>query len=421
MHAFRRAAQIHRGLSCGIAAADDHRLRALAVARLDLGRGIIHACTFKLREPVDRQATVLNTGCDNHGAATHTLTAFKRGAEGAVVEPLQRRDTARHGEARAKLHRLHLAAPDEIATRNAGRKSHVVLDAAGRARLPADRRILDHQGAQPLRSGIDASSNSSRTATNDQHIERFVVAQVTIKAKQARDLLRCRIRHDDVAAEDYRRLRHRDGAAFRSAGGFVTVQSERRVGNAVSAREFCNAPHVTVLVLADQLQRAVTVVELPPAARGKHRDDDVGHLGDLRHQRQHRLARHLNYPRLPNRTHCKRPDPRIEERNLPHELGRPKRGRQMPLVRVRIYDLDLAILDICEPVSRIARLGEKHPARICHRRPRHTQRRNMPLRQRRTRHLPKISPDRLHASLLALYARSIRTRPALLTRVEPRG
>ena len=85
MHAGGRPAEIHRRLAGRIAAADDHRLRSFAVARLDLGRGIVNAGALELGETVDRQPPILDPGRHDDGAAADALAAVERRAERAVV------------------------------------------------------------------------------------------------------------------------------------------------------------------------------------------------------------------------------------------------------------------------------------------------------------------------------------------------
>ena len=224
----------------------------LAIARLDLGRGIVDAGAFEFGEPVDRQPAILHAGRDHDCLGADALAVVEGGAEALVVEPLQERHAPRHREARTELHRLDLAAPDQVGAGNAGRKAHVVLDPARRAGLAADRDILDDQRAQPFRAGIDPGGHAGRTAADDQHVEYLVVPEIEIEAEQPRDLVGRGIGHDDVAPEDHRGYARRDRAALGDRFGFRTAQRQRAVGNAVAARELRDAPHVPVVLLADQ-------------------------------------------------------------------------------------------------------------------------------------------------------------------------
>ncbi len=111
-------------------------------------------------------------------------------------------------------------------------------------------------------------------------------------------------------------------------------------------------------------KRAVAFVELAAAARRKHRDDDVGHLRDLRHQRQHRFARHLDHAGVSNRAHRHRPGAAVQKSDLAHELRRTERGGQMAFVGIGIDHLDLAFLDIDKAIRRFAGPREKRTRRI---------------------------------------------------------
>ena len=192
-HPARRAAEEHRRLARRIAAADDDRLGALAVARLDVGGGVVDARALERLQPLDRQAAVLHAGGHHHGAGADPPAVVEGGAEGPVRQRLELADPARHGEAGAELHRLHLAAPDQVGAGNAGGKTHVVLDPARRARLAADRDVLGHQRAQPLGAGVHAGRHARRAAADDQHVEVLVVDQVQVEPEQARDLVRRRV------------------------------------------------------------------------------------------------------------------------------------------------------------------------------------------------------------------------------------
>ena len=79
--------------------------------------------------------------------------------------------------------------------------------------------------AQTFGPGIDSRGDPRRAAADDEHVEGFVVAKVEIEAEQPRDLVRRGIGHDDVAPENHRRLRRRDGA---TVGGRLRFGASQR-------------------------------------------------------------------------------------------------------------------------------------------------------------------------------------------------
>src|SRR6202034_3837471 len=113
-------------------------------------------------------------------------------AEGTVLLRLERRDSAGYRKSGAELHGLHLATPHEVRARDAGWKTHVVLDSARRSRLTSQSDVLDEQRAQTFGAGIDGCRHAGRTATHDQHIEMLVLAEVDVKPEEPRYLIwRC--------------------------------------------------------------------------------------------------------------------------------------------------------------------------------------------------------------------------------------
>ena len=155
------------------------------------------------------------------------------------------------------------------------------------------------------------------------------------------------------------------GARF----GFGTTQWQRDVGNVVAARKLRDAPHIPIVVFADQPQAADPLLELAAAARRKHRDDDVGHLRNLRHQRHHRFSRHLDHPCVSHCAHRHRPSAAVQKGDLAHKLCRTERRGQMAFVGVGIHHFDLAFLDIHEAIHRLAGPRQKRALRIARNRP----------------------------------------------------
>jgi hypothetical protein len=63
--------------------------------------------------------------------------------------------------------------------------------------------VLDDERTQTFRPRTHARSDPGRAATHDQYIEHFIVSDVKIEAEQSRNLVRCRVRHCNVAPKNY--------------------------------------------------------------------------------------------------------------------------------------------------------------------------------------------------------------------------
>src|SRR5215469_13310991 len=144
------AAQEHRSLAGRIPAPDDYGLGVLTISSLHLGGRIVHARALEIGESFQRKPPVLHPARDYDCTGTDALAILEGGAEGTVLLRLQRRDSARYRKSGAELHGLHLATPQEVRARDAGWKTHVVLDAARGSRLPPQNDVLDDQRAQTL-------------------------------------------------------------------------------------------------------------------------------------------------------------------------------------------------------------------------------------------------------------------------------
>src|SRR6202034_1742616 len=163
--------------------------------------------------------------------------------------------------------------------------------------------------------------HTRRTSTNDQHIEMLVAAEVDIKPEEPRYLVWRRIRDRYFAAENHCRGSGIDCATLSRGLGFRAVESDRRVRQSIATRELSDATHVAIGLLPDQIQAAAALLELPATSGSKHGDNDVRHLGDLRHQRKEGLARYLDHSRIDHRAKRQGRGAAIQQADLPHKLG----------------------------------------------------------------------------------------------------
>ena len=194
----------------------------------------------------------------------------------------------------------------------------------------------------------------------------LVAAEVDVQPEEPRYLIRRRIRDRYFAAENNCRGSGIDCATLSRRLGFRAVQRDRRVRQPIAARELRDTTHVAIGLLPDQIQAAAAVVELPAASGSKHGDDDVRHLGDLRHERKEGFARYLDHSRIDHRAQRQGGGTAVQQADLPHKLGWANGGRIMAFASKRIDHLDLAFLDIDEAIRLFARLGHDRALGICH-------------------------------------------------------
>src|SRR5580704_12744214 len=129
----------------------------------------------------------------------------------------------------------------------------------------------------------------------------LVAAEVDVKPEEPRYLIWCRIRDRYFAAENNCWGSGIDCATLGRRIGFRAVERDRGVRQPVATRELRDTTHVAIGLLSDQIQAAAPLLELPATSRGKYGDDDVRHLGDLGHEREEGLARHLDHSGIDHR------------------------------------------------------------------------------------------------------------------------
>src|SRR6516164_4000177 len=226
----------------------------------------------------------------------------------------------------------------------------------------------------------------------------LVAAEVDVEPQEPRYLIRRRISDRYFAAENDRRSSGIDCATLGRRLGFRTVQGHRCVRYPIAACELSDATHVAIGLFTYEVKAAAAILELPAASGRKHGDDDVRHLGDLRHERKEGLARYSDYSRIDYRAQRQGGGAAVQQADLPHKLSWPNGRRIMALASERINYLNLALLDIHEAVRLLALLGHDRALGICHYLPRRTQCLNMRGGKWGPYHLAQIFAYRFHAS-----------------------
>ncbi len=194
----------------------------------------------------------------------------------------------------------------------------------------------------------------------------LVAAEVDVKPEEPRYLIRRRIRDRYFAAENHCRGSGIDCATLSRRLGFRAVERDRRVRQPIATRELRDTTHVPIGFLADQIQTAAALVELPAASSRKHGNDDVRHLGDLRQERKEDLARYLDHSRIDHRAQRQGGGTAIQQADLPHELGWADGRRIVTFASERIDYLNLTFLDIDEAIRSFAGLGHDRALGVGH-------------------------------------------------------
>src|SRR5215471_8002533 len=226
----------------------------------------------------------------------------------------------------------------------------------------------------------------------------LVAAEVDVEPEEPRYLIRRRIRDRYFAAEDNRCSSGIDSATLSRCLGFRAVQGHRCVRQPIAARELSDATHVAIGLLTYEVEAAAALVELRAAPGRKHGDDDVRHLGDLRHERKEGLARYFDNSRINYRAQRQGGGTAVQQADLPHELSWPKGRRVIALASERINYFNLALLDVHEAVHLFALLGHDRALGMRHYLPRRPQCLNMRAGEWCPYHLAQIFAYRLHPS-----------------------
>src|SRR6266404_4792492 len=169
----------------------------------------------------------------------------------------------------------------------------------------------------------------------------------------------------------------------------------RKVTDCGSRTQRC--AHVAIGLLAYEVEAAAAIVELSAASGRKHGDNDVRHLGDLRHERKEGLARYFDYSRIDCRAQRQGGGTAIQQADLPHKLSWPNGRRIMALAGEWINYFNLALLDVHEAVRLFALLHHDRALGIRHYLPRRPQCLNMRAGKWCPYHLAQIFAYRLHA------------------------
>mmetsp|Transcript_337 Transcript_337/g.965 ORF Transcript_337/g.965 Transcript_337/m.965 type:complete len:290 (-) Transcript_337:312-1181(-) len=166
--------------------------------------------------------------------------------------------------------------------------------------------------------------------------------------------------------------------------------------NAIARGKAGDPAHIAVYLAPDQGQPALRKVHHPPPPRGKNRDDNVGHLGDIRHQLQHIVAAYTQKLRVLHGPPTHKRTAPVQKRQLAKELTRLEGRIAIAFTGGRIHRFGFSGQQIMKGINTFTDLLKPLASGHIHHRAHPAQRGNMVRRQRRAHHRIQISGKALH-------------------------
>ena len=126
---------------------------------------------LEVREARDVEPAIPGAGGDHHGSGASLLAAAEVELEGLAGRVGRQADRlVGNGHLHPELLGLVVGARHQGHAADAGGKAQIVLDARRGARLTAESPAIEHQGRQPLRSGVDRRGEARRPGANNGHV-----------------------------------------------------------------------------------------------------------------------------------------------------------------------------------------------------------------------------------------------------------
>ena len=150
----------------GVSSSYDDDLSVTAQQRFHRGCGIVEAPVFEIPLVLHVELSVPRPACDHDRACTNSQTASKDQSMQTIHLGCAYNVT-RNGEVNPELERLEMATARQLRSRNAGRKSEVILNFRAGTGLSSRGIPFDHNRGQALRSCVDRSGKTCGTGSDD--------------------------------------------------------------------------------------------------------------------------------------------------------------------------------------------------------------------------------------------------------------
>src|SRR2546425_8098451 len=187
------ARQIHRRLARGVAGADQRYLLPGAQPRLHWRGPIVDARAFECREILDIKASVSGAAGDNHRAGADAFTIGETQKESPATRNrliLQTYDFVRYRHLGPELLRLVVGARHQSHASDAGRKTQIILDPGGGARLATEGSAIQNEHRETLGRRVDRRGETrSEEHTSELQSLAYLVCRLLLEKKNAHDAM----------------------------------------------------------------------------------------------------------------------------------------------------------------------------------------------------------------------------------------
>jgi hypothetical protein len=196
-HAARVLREVERGLSRGVARADDVDVEPVDLRRLAARGAVRDPFACEAVEAVDVQLSPRDSAGEDDRRRAQDVAAVETHM---VVDGVDVRDLPRDDDLGAEPPCLLQRPSGELVAGDAAREAEIVLDARRRARLPSRCLALDHDRPETLGGPVDGCRQARPAAAHDQDV---VVRRprLGVEAEQLGDAPELRP-DDDLAAFD---------------------------------------------------------------------------------------------------------------------------------------------------------------------------------------------------------------------------
>src|SRR6201996_4187596 len=226
------------------------------------------------------QLAIARTGGDDDGTRLNRLAILQ-------IQPIRScrtidtDDMTRDGQARTELLRLHLRAPSQCLTRDAGRKAQVVFYLRRRTCLATGRHAFDHDRVQAFRRRIHGCSQARRPATdnrasmNSTGLDGFGQAKAVGKLRR-RGVSQQLVVHSDNHREHIGR-KVETAHPFRGAGVRLGVEQPMRI--TVSNQKSLQPQRMCAVHRPDDDHASAARADKPDPPQDKRTHDDLADVG----------------------------------------------------------------------------------------------------------------------------------------------
>ena len=170
-HLRARVGQVHHGLARGVAGAHHDDRQAAALRRLAAPGAVVDAAAEQRLDALDVQPAPDHARGDERDPRLDLVAAAQRERERPVGPAAPAAlDAAQHHELGAEALRLAAREPAQLGAADAVGEAEEVLDHRRVRGLAARHVLLDHEGGEPVRGGVDGGREPGGPAAHDREV-----------------------------------------------------------------------------------------------------------------------------------------------------------------------------------------------------------------------------------------------------------